>query len=113
MIKKEIIYYGQKATVACYEKCEKAWGISSRPKIQFNENNEDDYAYLSDDELGMAPEDSGTYEGGYVKPISKEERLNIWCCRECERCYISNSGEFDKPIVLKDFSKRVYNISQN
>jgi hypothetical protein len=109
MINKEIIYCGQKAIIACDEKCEKAWGIHSRPKIQLSDDS-DDYIYLSDSELGEAPINPGTCEMGYAKPKYEEERLNRWCCRECERCYISMPNEFDKPIVLKDFSEKVYNI---
>mgnify|MGYP001028433341 CR=1 FL=1 len=115
MIKKEIIYFGQKVIIACDEKCNKAWGINSRPKIQLDEDNEDDYCYLADNELDEAPADPGTYEGFEMcgKPQTKEERLNKWCCRECERCFISNPGEYNNPIVLKDFSKRFYNIPKD
>jgi len=107
MIQKNITYCGQRIIVACDEKCNKAWGMNSRPKEYFDENNEDDYTYLSDDELGEAPIDPGTYEGFEMagKPETKEERLNKWCVRECERSY---RGEL--PIELKDFSKRIYNI---
>lgn len=113
MIQKEIVYFEKKAIIACDEKCEKAWGINGRPKIQLDENNEDDYAYLPDGELGIAPEDPGTYECGNAKPTLKEERLNKWCCRQCERCYMSKLNEFDKPIVLEDFSVKVYNIPRD
>lgn len=113
MISKDIIYFGQKAKITCDEKCEKAWGINSRPKVQLDEKNEDDYAYLSDNELGIAPVNPGTYESGHAKPVNEEERMNKWCCRECERCYMSKPNQFDKPIVLKDFSKRVYNIPRS
>lgn len=113
MLKKEIIYFGKKAVVACDGKCEKAWGINSRQKVQLDEANEDDWCYLSDEELDIAPTDPGTYEGGDAKPVSKEERLNKWCSRECERCFLSSPGEYDKPISLTDlpnFNKRVFNI---
>lgn len=109
MIEKEIVYFGEKVKIACDENCEKAWGMNSRPTIQLDEN---DFAYLSDGELGLAPVNPGTYEGGNAKPVSEEEKLNKWCCRECERCYMSKSNEFDKPIKLEGFSKRVYNISR-
>lgn len=112
MIQKEITYFGQKAVIACDEKCEKAWGINKRQKIQLDENNEDDYAYLSDGELGIAPVDPGTYEGGHAKPVDGEEKLNKWCCRECERCYLSAPGKNNEPIVLPDFSSRHYNIKK-
>ncbi|KEI83980.1 hypothetical protein N493_18890 (plasmid) [Clostridium botulinum B2 433] len=113
MIEKEIIYFGQKTKIACDGKCEKAWGINSRPKVQLDKNNEDDYAYLSDDELGVAPVDLGTYEGGYAKPVNDKDKLNKWCCRECERCCMSKPNKSDKPIMLEDFSVRVYNIPRS
>jgi len=107
---KNIVYFGNKAVIACDEKCEKAWGINSRKTIQLDENNEDDYAYLSDDELDIAPVDPGTYEGGYAKPENDEEKLNKWCCRECERCCM---GGPDELIIFPDFSKRIYNIQKS
>ena len=69
---KEIIYFGKKALVQCDGNCQKAWGVHSRP------NNK------SDEELGIAPEDPRTYEGGFAKPKEGEE-MNKWCVRECER----------------------------
>lgn len=110
MLKKEILFMGKKAVVGCDEKCEKAWGINRRPSIKLDENNEDDYAYLSDKELGLAPIHPGTWEGGDAKPTKKEERLNKWCVRECERCSLSKPGEYSLPLTVKDFSERVYNI---
>ena len=62
-MQKLITYCGRKAILACDGKCEKAWGVSSRPKIQLSEIDEDDYCFLADDELGIAPEDPLTYEG--------------------------------------------------
>jgi hypothetical protein len=106
MITKDIIFFSSACTIACDAKCEKAWGINSRPKIKFDKNDPDDYAFLADNELDNAPADPGTYEGSDGKPQSPEERLNRWCCRECERCSMVDRG---KSIVLKDFSKRVYN----
>ena len=38
MIKKEIIYFGQKSILGCDNKCHKAWGLNNRPKI-VDENN--------------------------------------------------------------------------
>ena len=113
MIQKEIMCFEQKVIVACDEKCHKAWGINNRPRIQLDKNNEDDYVWLSDDELGEAPIDLGTYEGGHAKPSCDEEKMNKWCCRECERCcYMSKHGEFKNPQKLKNFSERVYNIQR-
>jgi hypothetical protein len=104
---KEIVYFGHKLILACDGKCEKAWGINSRPKEKLDANNPDDYCFLADNELGDAPEDPGTYEGDHAKPIAGEPKLNKWCCRECERSEMVKPGE---EIVLKDFSKRSYNI---
>lgn len=102
-----ITYFGQKSKVACDEKCHKAWGINSRPRIEANENDLYDAELLSDEELGLAPVDPGTYEGGDAKPTSKPEMLNKWCVRECERCVMSRPGEADLPLTLPDFSKRI------
>ena len=77
--KAEVIYFGQKVTVTCDRKCNKAWGASSRPK---NKGGFD----MSDDEFGEAPQDPGTYEGGHAKPLSPDAFPNKWCVRECERC---------------------------
>lgn len=112
MFQKDIICFGNKIKIACDGKCEKAWGISNRPKIILDENDEDDFAYLSDDELGIAPEDPGTYEGGFGKPEANEEKLNKWCYRECERCSKIEHGE-NIQSNLNDFSKRVYNIEKH
>lgn len=111
MLKEELIYCGYEATVVCDEVCDKAWGITSRPKIHLDEENSEDFVWLADHELGTAPIDPGTYEGGHAKPTSKEERMNKWCIRECERCTMSTLGQTGKPIEVTDFSKRVSNIS--
>lgn len=108
-MEKEIIYCGQKTKVGCDEKCNKAWGLNTRPKEQLSDDW-DDYAFLSDGELGDAPIDPQTYEGGHGKPEADEPKLNKWCVRECERCTMSNPNDFDKPLKIKDFSKRRYNI---
>lgn len=90
-MEKTIIFFGQQAKVNCDENCNKAWGINLRPRIYAELPDEiyplpggsifpagkeidfDDYAYLSDNELGDAPIDPGTYEGGCAKPTSKDE----------------------------------------
>ena len=103
MLQKEITWFGEKCILACDGKCHKAWGINSRPTRQLSEN-EDDYEFLSDNELGEAPENPGTYEGGYGK---NPKSLNKWCARECERSEIVDDGE---SIILKNFDKPVKNI---
>lgn len=101
MISKEITYFGQKCTFSCDGKCNKAWGINNRPKIQLSDDD-DDVVYLADGELPDAPEDPGTYEGGHAKPTQDEQKPNKWCVRECER------GGLDR-YPPKDYSKRIYN----
>lgn len=61
MIEKQIIWFGEKAVLSCDGKCEKAKGINKGFIIA---------------------------EGGHIKPINKEHRLNKWCARECERSKI-------------------------
>ncbi|MGH1336033.1 MAG: hypothetical protein ACRBFS_07880 [Aureispira sp.] len=104
-----ITYFGQSMKVACDEKCNKAWGIIARPKIEFEEQDLDDYAFLSDDELGEAPIDPGTYEGGQAKPIDNNQIPNKWCVRQCERCASSELGKPNEELELPDYSKRSYN----
>ena len=82
-----ITAYGKPMLLACDGVCEKAWGINSREKRMLSDNP-DNYESLADGELGNAPEDPGTYEGGHAKPTDR--RHNKWCFRECER---SISGE--------------------
>lgn len=106
-----ITYCGQRARVACDGNCKKAWGMNNRPKQQLS-SDEDDYAYLADGELGEAPDDPGTYEGGEAKPEGAWQFPTKWCVRECERSEMSAPLQFDKPLVLRDFSKRVQNIPQ-
>lgn len=107
-MKKQILYFKKTVEVACDEKCNKAWGSSSRPKV-YLDDDPDNFAFLTDDELPEAPEDPQTYEGGQAKPTSKSQIPNKWCVRECERCVLYDIG---KPKELPDFSKRVHNISQ-
>ena len=104
----EIIYFQQKAVISCDLKCYKAWGTNTRSRVQISEN-EEDWAWLADDELGMAPEISPTTEGDHHKPNPSEEGNvhNRWCVRECERSVMTKPGE---PIVLRDFSERFFNI---
>lgn len=129
-MEKIITYFDEKAKVACDENCNKAWGGNNRPRVYeglgeqifgfgFTKSiypdkdieNIDDWAYLSDNELGDAPENPRTEEGGDLKPTNKDEIGNRWCVRECERCVMSKIGEWNKPLQLKDLSKRYYNYT--
>lgn len=105
MIVKEITVRCCTKVFVCDENCNKAWGIDKRPREQLS-NDEDDVVFLADDELGDAPTDTGTYDGGHAKPVQKEERPNKWCLRTCERGAIID-GRIDKK--LSDFSQRHYN----
>jgi hypothetical protein len=111
MLRKEILFCDQPAVIACDGNCRKAWGIDKRPKVQISDN-EDDYAYLADGELGEAPIDPGTYAGDEAKPTDYDDpnRLNRWCARECERNYLSSPGCHRDPVKLPDLSRRFYNI---
>jgi len=124
MLAKTVLDFGHPCTFACDAKCEKAWGHQHRPQVYRTQNDQwiasdepdedatipdvDDYAYLADNELGKAPFDPGTYEGGEGKPTIPLERMNKWCFRECER---SETFEIGEPIVLHDWNKRSYNFS--
>ena len=102
---KQIRWCGREATLACDGKCSKAWGLNSRPKVEFDPKDPDDVAWLADGELGEAPADPGSYEGGNGKPAGPHE-MNRWCSRECERSQIVERGE---AVQLRDFSQRIYN----
>jgi len=100
-----VTIYGYKQTAICDGVCEKAWGISNRPKIQLSDNP-DDYMFLGDDDIvEYAPNYPRTFEGGVGKPLDRNH--NKWCYRECERCNLFKDG--DKPYP-KDLSKGIYNI---
>lgn len=109
VIHKRILAYGEPAVLACDARCDKAWGINNRPKAQLSEDD-DDYAFLSDGELGTAPINPCTYEGGHSKPQLMEERLNKWCFRECER---SATAPTLDDISLPDLGHRVYNMPRS
>lgn len=106
-----IPFCGQTAKVICDSKCNKAWGYSSRPHEKVT-GKEDDIMWYADHELGEAPKDPGSYEGTHGKPESPDEFPNKWCVRECERCEMSNPGEYNKPLELTNWDERVYNIKR-
>lgn len=104
MYTQQIPWSGRAVTLACDGQCAKAWGINARPKVRFG-NDPDDHALLADHELGFAPADPGTYEGGHAKPDGPAD-MNKWCARECERSKIFEAGQ---TVALPEFSKRLYN----
>src|SRR5271170_7218772 len=105
MIVKRITYFDKSATHACDGKCYKAWGINRRPSVQISDNV-DDFAYLADDELGIAPTNPGTTEGGCGKPVGARgpDDVNKWCVRQCERSWMSPSDNPDAQPELPDLS---------
>lgn len=106
-IHRQVNAFGKPRTFGCDAQCGKAWGINHRPKEILGDGSDpDDCAYLADGELGDAPVDPGTYEGGHAKPVLPDERLNRWCFRECER---SACAETLEGIVLPDLGRRLYN----
>jgi hypothetical protein len=91
MICKQIQMHGMQVTLVCDGRCDKAFGIADRPTRELG-YDEDDFVYLTDDELGTAPAPDAieSREGGNTKPsaepIQDGERMNRWCARQCERC---------------------------
>lgn len=129
MIQKDILYCGQRVTIACDGECHKAWGKNGRPRSMVVPEpipvlvpvlaspasgfqagpplDPDDWFYYADHELPFAPKEVGSYEGEDTKPKVRSERLNKWCARECERCVMVKR---DAPLELPDFNQRIYNI---
>jgi hypothetical protein len=111
MIRTQIFYCGKKQLAICDEKCEKAWGVI-RPNIQLSENP-DDVLVLSDNDLNIAPEHNGHWEGGDGKPFHPgDQGHNKWCVRQCERCSIVSLRETNPESKLRDWSKRLYNLPE-
>jgi len=104
MLVTNVVYFDAPVTCACDMKCEKAWGLSTRPREQLSDDI-NDVVWLSDSELGEAPTDPGTYEGACAKPFHPKEH-NKWCVRECERLALAKHGTQPE---LVDWSARVYN----
>jgi hypothetical protein len=114
---KTISWFGRQARVACDGCCDKAWGINGRPSKALSAD-EDDYVFVGDDDLGIAPgpgKTVGISEGGHTKPSAtalpdvESDRLNKWCSRECERSVIV---EGDAEIRLPDMAHPRPNIPQ-
>ena len=90
MLLKAVLYFGKPAALVCDGRCEKAWGLSDRPRLQHSDED-DDYTFLGDNEIsGYAPTNGYDYEGGDTKPTDYADtnRQNKWCARQCERCSV-------------------------
>lgn len=107
ILTKKIPYLGKELIFACDKKCNKAFGVNGRKKKQLSDD-EDDYQYLTDGEVGIAPQCMGTWEGGDGKPTSLAEAPNKWCARECERSSLIDESDIQ---AINDFSLPVYNFS--
>jgi len=103
---KVINMFERTAVLSCDGKCQKAWGLNNRPKIELDPADDDDFAYFADHELGDAPANPGTYEGRDAKPPNPEN-MNKWCARECERSSLTDPGQ---PLPPVEFYGRVYNL---
>jgi len=94
---KNIRAYGLPMVLTCDGQCNKAWGRNSRPRT----DNSWDSLPLLDGELGDAPPNPGTYEGGDGKPsgvpLTDSSLMNKWCFRECERSTFYEEGEEPPP----------------
>jgi len=106
-MEKIILIFGERTKVACDEKCNKAFGKDTRPKVQLDGNDTDDYAWLADWELDEAPVNPGTRQSGQSKPVNKAEIPNAWCVGQCERC-VKETRKFESHLQLIDFDQRVY-----
>jgi hypothetical protein len=54
ILAKSILYCGTWMVLACDGRCDKAWGIEGRAKRKLSADD-DDYVWLGDGELGVAP----------------------------------------------------------
>lgn len=107
---KLVTAYGRPVIIVCDGECDKAWGMTTRPKIELSDDP-DDVEWLSDSELETAPDDPGTYEGGHAKPTaSSYGYLNKWCFRACERStFFEVEHEKLVEFEMRDWSKRLRN----
>jgi hypothetical protein len=108
ILTKTIPYCGKEMIFACDKKCNKAFGINGREKKQLSDD-EDDYQYLTDSEVGNAPQCMGTWEGGDGKPLTIAEAPNKWCVRECERSALIEEGDSQ---TINDFNFPVFNFCE-
>ena len=100
--------------VACDGRCEKAWGINGRPKVDLSDVA-DDCAWVPDQNLRNAPGPGQTAilsEGGHLKPNPSNAAWKLqskWCLRECERSVWVKPGELP---ALPDFTRPLQNIPE-
>lgn len=104
-----IMFYGCEAQIVCDRRCDKAWGVNSRPHVHLS-GCAFDFVFLADGELRDAPDDPGTRVVGESKPLSPDHFPSLWCLHECERSALSLvCGLPNLPMPL-DFSRRIANM---
>ena len=106
MFRTDGLFNGSACFVVCDGNCGKAWGVTARPKVELDPKEPDDVVFLADGELGEAPADPGTYEGGHAKPMTRPSRHNKWCARQCERSETFDPGQ---EAVVPDWTIRRFN----
>ncbi len=96
-------YFGQSVIQICDARCDKAWGVHSRPIVTVGERK----WWIADDEQ-TAPADPETYEGNCAKPTTPEHRHNTWCTRECERSLLVGEDDerLKKEVQLPEWGAR-------
>ena len=67
MIAKPILYFRHELVLVCDARCDKAWGINSRTRVQLSATDEDDYAFLSD---------GGEYWCQFIFRVSNGRKMN-------------------------------------
>ncbi len=102
MPQKSVRFFGKPVVLVCDGNCAKAWGLNGgRPKHFFSDNP-DDYVYLPDSQVGVAPSPE-TWEGSDTRPsdttVTEGSQMNKWCARACERCNMIDEGQ---EIRVKD-----------
>jgi len=112
MLVKLITAYGKRMRLMCDGRCDKAWGINERPRKMLSDD-QGDYVFIADQDLGDAPADPGTTEGFQGKPsatpLLDAAQMNKWCFRQCERSEAAEEGE---RVVLPDMSNPSPNMPQ-
>lgn len=95
-LEKRVMFGGQPVLLRCDGRCDKAFGISGRPHRQLSDDP-DDYVFLADDAVGVAPppgETADLSEGEDLKPsavpLTDPSRMNKWCARACERAGLND-----------------------
>jgi hypothetical protein len=63
-----ILYSGKRCLAVCDHKCNKAWWFDGDRPQRRDPAEPDDVIWFADREVGIAPANPGSYEGGQGKP---------------------------------------------